>query len=1382
MTMLVSSTTAAYNSFYTASSPSGAMGVAAALAAIKANVRTKVTISDSAANLEKNFDALSKLANNITGVTPSDPEQALNLSASQLQKGAVLLGKFSADYQLQVSDVTAANAVKLASNAHVTGISVKDSSVNVSNQLSALNNNDRLTRIDLTTPAANITLTAAQLDNLSGLWAKMGSSYGLTVSQATSAQAVTYANDLRIKSVSILDSTAGIATKLDDLKSLGLRLKEIRTTADQPALQVSAEQVSQDALVIGKIYSSYQLAVYNATAVQAQTLAANRKVVSIDVVDTVANIAGNLKLLDRIGADLNSVHITDLTDSDNAPNPLALTSSDFAAYGSVLSKIDDSSYTVALRDADVNEALTLTDDAHVTSIAVADSGASISSALDALRASDKVVSITQTGKPIALTLTAAQLSSNSAVLGKLTGSYTLNVSGVSASRALSLASTDARIASMSVSDTGSAITSKLAELSALGKKLTSVAQSDADTALSLSVNDWMANVGALSKISGGYSVALKGVSASNAEKFATDSRVRSLAVTDTSAAIAAKLGALHGLGAQLTAITQSDAGPVTVTAGQRMSYGQTLAKMGDNYTLDVRGALVKEVQSLQADSHVASIAVSDSSATIAASLDSLQDNTKLSSISFVDKGQPLALNVTQLTRDADALAKIQGNYTLALSGVSASDALNQAQNSRVRVLSVSDTAKGIVDHLDALSRVGGKLGSIRSNSALLSMSASQWQSYSGVLEKVQGGYRVNLNGVSAEQAVAVVANDRVQSLAISDSTAAIASQFTDLQALGPKITAIEQSDPTTPLAITVGQRNAAADLLAKLDSAYSLALRDVSADQAQAMVDDVHVKTIAISDTSANIAANLNALNDNSKIATLTQSGVATPLSITAAQMARNASALDKISGNYSLALSQVGADHVGTLAANTKVSSLSVSDSAANILDNLAALKAAGKKMTSMSQSGTPSVLNMSHGDWQSYQTTLDKFTAGYDVTLTDVSAASAASAATNVHVRSLGVKDSATRIASGLEALQGLGPMLSSITLTDTSNPIQLSAEQMKRNANALAKITGEVHLAVHAVKAADAQALSSQAGVDSVSVSDSSANIAKQLDALQANNKLLAITQVGAIAPLSITAAQVTANADALTKISGDYSLDVREASADQAADLQTNSHVLGFNVADASSLVGAALSTLATLNKLESVTLTADDGPISVSQTQLDSWRGTLDKIQGSYRLALTNVTTDRLAEMAADERVSDIQVNATSQQISEAFDDLVGLGTTLTGVTLTTPDIAIAISQTQWQGGEGVLAKLSDGYQLNLTEVTAQDATRLSTQAHVQGLSVLDTASNIAANFDELLALGGSVESVMLKDDADVVLSQDQFDAGSDLLAKFLGQHSIVTAS
>jgi hypothetical protein len=47
-------------------------------------------------------------------------------------------------------------------------------------------------------------------------------------------------------------------------------------------MAVTADQVKNDALVLGKIYSSYQLAVANATSLDVGALSKNAKVVSVE--------------------------------------------------------------------------------------------------------------------------------------------------------------------------------------------------------------------------------------------------------------------------------------------------------------------------------------------------------------------------------------------------------------------------------------------------------------------------------------------------------------------------------------------------------------------------------------------------------------------------------------------------------------------------------------------------------------------------------------------------------------------------------------------------------------------------------------------------------------------------------------------------------------------------------------------------------------------------------------------------------------------------------------------------------------------------------------------------------------------------------------------
>ena len=1388
--MAVSSVSSTSN-YYTQAAAAGPVSIATALAAIKANARTKVTISDTSDNLALNLDALRKVANNITQVTQSDPDTALQVSAPQWAQLGTLLSKFSTNYQLQVSDVPAAKAATAASSSHVASFTVLDSSANIAAQLANLQGQTKLQSIATSTPTTNITVRAEQLTTQAEALGKLSGNYGLAVTQATAEQAVGYASNLRIKSVAVLDSVAGVSAQLDGLKTLGLRLKEIRGS-DSQVFAVTADQIQTDALVIGKLYKGYQLSVLGASMEQLQSLASNLKVVSVDIEDTAANLANNLALLDRLGSDLHSIHVTDTA------NPLTLSSDDFGAHAAQLQKIlatDD--YSLSITNATVDEAQTLLDNTRVGSITVADSSAAIAARLDALQLNTKVTDIRQTGKPTALAVNWGQITADADTLAKIRGNYNLQVSGVDAAHALSVAQGNARITSLSVSDSGSAITANLASLAALGKRLSRIDQSDNTSALNLSVSQWSNNMGTLSKIASGYSLALSGVSAAKAQTLANDNRVASVSVSDSAASIAAQLDSLHSLGTQLTTITQTDAGTaLSISANQWSTRASTLAKLGTDYTLSVRGATAAQVSTLVGDTKVTAIEVADSSDHIAAQLDTLQDIASADtaptlSVRQTGKATPMAITATQLARDAQALNLIAGNYSLAVSGVSAANATQIGSNGQVSSMTVTDSAANLSTELGHLAALGAKVSRIEQTDAgtALQLTAAAWATYSGVLNKVDGGVRADISAVKASSAQALLGDGRVQSVAVLDTAAQLSGNLDLLQGLGPLLTSLEQSDTGTAIAVSMGQLTSAASTLAKVTGDYALAVNGASAQQAQDLLDagDSHVQSIAVTDTSANIAANLDALQANTKLSRITQTGPTVPLGLNVAQLSSDADALAKIQGSYSLAIGNAQASDVASLAANTKVVSMAVTDSAANIVATLGALKAAGNKVGSiqLNDSNTPATLSLSQAQWTVNQPVLAKIASNYNVAVGGVGAALAAAVASDTRVASLMVNDTTASINANLAALQGLGPQLLSITPSETGTPpaMSLTAAQRSAYADALGKITdGRYTLRVTAASVDDAQDMAQDSQVSRISVLDTSANIASHLSELNANGKLGTITQAGTPDTLSISADLYAASTATLAKFSQGYSLQLSDASAATAASLQANAHVTGFTVADTSSHVNSALATLAGLDKLGQITLTQDDGPISVTQNQLDTWADTLALINGGKHLHVTDVTMANFDAIAQTADVSAISLSASSQEVSSHFDSLVTQADTLARIDLTDASTPIALTHDQYQQGAGVLAQVQGDYLLALVDVKAQNATNLAAQAHVGTVSVADTSANISAHFDELMALGSQLDVIEPTDTDPIVLTQAQIDAaGADGMQKIMGSYEVLVA-
>lgn len=126
----------------------------------------------------------------------------------------------------------------------------------------------------------------------------------------------------------------------------------------------------------------------------------------------------------------------------------------------------------------------------------------------------------------------------------------------------------------------------------------------------------------------------------------------------------------------------------------------------------------------------------------------------------------------------------------------------------------------------------------------------------------------------------------------------------------------------------------------------------------------IDILSFTISDSSINIAGNLNALQAAStKIASIILSDTLSPLAITANQFSKDAGTLAKISGGYTLTVSGVKSAIVSNVAANTHVTEIRVIDSNTNIVANLNTLQAASDKVTSIALSGTHPQLIVEEG-----------------------------------------------------------------------------------------------------------------------------------------------------------------------------------------------------------------------------------------------------------------------------------------------------------------------------------------------------------------------------------------------------------------------------------
>lgn len=1405
--------------YYTQAALTSEVSVSVAIAALKTNPKLKVKISDTTENISRNLGTLNAYANNLTQVAQTDNATVMTLSEPEFSKYSKLLAKFTTNYQLEVIDTHAANASTLADNTHVSRFSINDTSANISNRLDALqglSHFSKISKITVSTPAIAVALTAGQFEADTNLLGKMFGNYSLAISDASAAAAVGYAGKTNIKSVAVLDTAAAISSHLDGLVDLGLRLKEVRGS-DSNLFTVSASQMQTDGLVIGRLYKGYQLSVLGASMAQTAALTTNKKVVTVAVEDTAANITSSLAMLDKMGSSLTTVHVTDV---DNA---LQLNSAQLNAYADVLEKIvADDDYQLTVTQASAMQAQVLLDKAHVASISVMDSAQAVSAVIDQLQANDKVTDIAIAGKTTELTMSYAQLMADSDAIGKINSNYVLNVKEVPASEALDLMTSHPRISSMGVTDTTSNLTTHLSDLASLGGRLTSIRSSDNGT-FAMTEAQWRDMQPVMDKVTNGYGVTLSEVTASDALLLVRDSRVQSVAVKDTGAGLSAVLDGLNSLGAQLTSIEQTDtSNSVTVTASQWSHQASTLAKFGADTRFSVRGASARQVTLLAADERVTSIAIADTSSNIAASLDAIQaamtnlaDANRTVPVSIRQLGTPAAMRLTaeQLTADAGALAAMSGPYSLNISGAEANSVATIAANKHVASLTVKDTGAAIVGKLPVLASLGNKLANVQQTNldTPLDLTLTQWSTYSNLLKKFQYGVHANVSGVSAAQAQTVLMDSRVDHVSVTDTVAQVSAKLNGLEGLGPNLTSITLSDGSAnAIQLNMQQFNTLGTTLGKIASSYKLAVTGASAADAQTLLDAnaASVETIAVADTNANIVAALEQLNANNKLTGITQTGVAQPLSLTAAQIAANDTALTKMVGSYSLAVVNALASDVASLSSNSHVASISISDSATHVQDQMADLNAAMAKVVSVSLTDTHPSFNLTYSQWSESQAILEKINNDFTVAVSEVAAAKASVIAASSFVSSISVSDTTSHVRSSLDALASVLPKLDTVTLTDadTAAPMNISMTQYNNDAAVLGKIVDANYtLNVTAANVNQAQMLELDDQVVGMTVVDSSQNIATNLADLTSNSKLSRITNSTPATPMILDSDLFTSSAATLAKVNS-YQAIVQHATVDLAANLDENTHIVSFDLSDTSTYVSAALASLSTLSsKLASIRVTQDDAPITVSQAALNDFAGenslinTLAKVSGDYRLSLTGVSADNLDLLlptasgdsltlnpgASDpfvislSKIASVAVSDTSANISAVFDSLTAMGSKLDSLTLSDVNAPIALASDQFSAGSAVLSRITGGtYHLALVDVLAQDAVSLAAEDHVDTVSVADTADNIASNFDALQAIEGNVADIEVLDGNDLVLTQAQFD--SALASKVLGATMVVS--
>ena len=352
----------------------------------------------------------------------------------------------------------------------------------------------------------------------------------------------------------------------------------------------------------------------------------------------------------------------------------------------------------------------------------------------------------------------------------------------------------------------------------------------------------------------------------------------------------------------------------------------------------------------------------------------------------------------------------------------------------------------------------------------ITISSGSLSSYGDVLAKISGGaITYDVTGVLAADAGSLISNRAIATVEISDTAAHIASKFDALQTAlsnrsvsAPSLSFVVSVTDSNPVALTASQLSTDSGLLTALAGTgitYSVSGMTVAA--ALALPTGglaTQIAQLTISDTAAHIASNLDSINSLSSglLGSITVSD-ASPVAMSYTQFQADSNVIRAL-GSANFTVSGVDASHVASLYANSHVTSMTVTDTAANIVSSIGTLASDISKISSITVSNASSnpVEGITYSAYTSSanQAVLTKLPASVHFAVSGVSVANFATTVANSNVTSAQVVDTIAHLQASIDDLQTSVLKISSIAASDSAT-LNISAAQLVNDASVLAKL---------------------------------------------------------------------------------------------------------------------------------------------------------------------------------------------------------------------------------------------------------------------------------------------------------------------------------------
>ena len=895
-------------------------------------------------------------------------------------------------------------------------------------------------------------------------------------------------------------------------------------------------------------------------------------------------------------------------------------------------------------------------------------------------------------------------------------------------------------------------------------------------------------------------------------------------IKDTAANISTNLKALASLTsiANVTSITLSDTKAGTISVARTDLVGDlsdpqntdlnlaVLKKITSSYTLNVSGLSVSDALTLKAPAKTAtlSLSISDTVDNVSTNLTALQTAAKAKSIAGIaispaTAGSPkpnLTLTAAQLKASPELLATIKGDYDLTITGVAAADAVTVAGNadkvlrasgsqSTQSKIAISDTASNLVKSIAALetAATAGRLTSITvSDSKALVLTEAQIKADSHFLA-------TQFTSNTSIEATAVAAADvtTVQSLvnanskltltkeSIADTAANIQSNLDNLEAQvkaggktpsSPTPTGTISPFPPAPLAP---------------NQVYNPSNGHVYEYVAHSGISWETAKAEADAQTYAGVSGYLTTITSQEEFDFIEN------------HVIPNGPNSDN---------TYIGG-HLAS-GSNTKWQWSDGPENGTAFWDN----GAITGQYANFSQYGYPKA--NSNGSEPALAMN-GYFLPGFNTVL-GIPIGPQGSGNTGYVIEYSGFPPAPTPKANAL---------ISNITATDKGS-ITVTNSTLVNDIDALKVLTGKYTLNVTDIGVSDALALKapSKDATLSISVKDTAANIAANWDKLQAAVKAKTITAItvtdNASSLLTMTAAQLKADADALKLVTGDYKLSVTGVAAADVAKTLTTKNIYSVEVKDTAANILknlTSIQTAVTAAKIQNVVITDAANP-ALSISDIFALTTTLPNVTLATGVKFNVKDTANMIIAHGRDDIGDVLKNAGTVTLTDKTPPnltladaitLKGIANLATGTKYNVTDGGTAIATQAAITGETVLsgaASVSINKNFNINDAKAvtgiktlakgtvysiaDTADNVLAQSAVAGdkilagantVTVVDTSANIIAKLDQLevLAKAGKIADIKFTDTPSAALNitNDQLVKDAEAIGKIISQRT-----